>query len=318
MARQVLICGGAGFLGSHIARRFVAAGDRVTVVDGLVLGTGGSLDHLSDIRPAIELLIAPIESVDDLRVQVGSADLIVDAMAWTRHLAALHDPRQDMRLNLAPHLTLIEALRGQGPRLVIYLGSRSQYGRMAARVVTEDEPMTPQDPQGVHKVAAESHFRNYAALDGYHVVSLRLPNCFGECQPVSGEDIGLVGGFIRTLCQDGTVTVYGEGRRRAMLYARDAAEIVALVADRSVTGFTPLNVAGRDIDIRDLAMRLQTLVGAGAIKEEDVMPAEIAAIDPGDQTIDDSRLRALVGQPPQSDLNEALQRTVGYFTERFA
>jgi UDP-glucose 4-epimerase len=317
LAKHVLICGGAGFLGSHVARRFVAAGDRVTVVDALVPGTGGSLDNLADIRGAIDVRAVPVDAVDDLPALVASAGVIVDAMAWTRHLAALQDPVQDMRLNLAPHLTLIQALRGQGPRLVIYLGSRSQYGRMPARVVTEDQPMTPQDPQGVHKVAAESHFRNYAGLDGYHVVSLRLPNCFGEGQPVSGEDIGLVGGFIRTLCHGGTVTVYGEGRRRALLYARDAAEIVVRVADRSVTGFVPLNVAGRDVDIRDLATQLRALIGAGDIVDS-VMPAEIAAIEPGGGTIDESRLRALVGEPPRSDLSDALRRTVGYFTEHLA
>jgi len=310
--RQALICGGAGFLGSHVARRFVAAGDRVTVVDGIVPGTGGSLDHLADIRDAIDLRLAPVEAVDDLRGLVGSADVVVDAMAWTRHLAAVQDPLQDMRLNLASHLKLVEALRGQGPRLVIYLGSRSQYGRLAARVVTEDEPLTPQDPQGVHKVAAESHFRNYAALDGYHVVSLRLPNCFGECQPVAGEDIGLIGGFIRTLCQGGIVKVYGEGRRRAILYARDAAEIVARVASRTVRGFTPLNVAGCDVDIRSVAVRLQALVGAGEVVDA-VMPPEIAAIDAGSATIDESRLRALIGDPPQSDLEGALRRTLEYF-----
>jgi UDP-glucose 4-epimerase len=311
----VLICGGAGFLGSHVARRFVAAGDLVTVVDAIVPGTGGSLDHVAAIRDRIELRVAPIEAVSDLRGLVGASDVIVDAMAWTRHLAAVEDPLQDMRLNLAAHLTLVQALRRQGPRLVIYLGSRSQYGRPPARVVSEDEPMAPRDPQGVHKVAAESHLKNYAALDGYGVVSLRLPNCFGEHQPVSGEDIGLVGGFIRTLCQGGTVTVYGAGRRRALLYAPDAAEIVARVADRSVPGFVPLNVGGDEVEIRDLAARLCAEVGSGAVAT-DVMPPEVAALEPGDAAIDESRLRALVGELPHTDLNDALRRTVAYFRER--
>ena len=317
MGRRVLICGGAGFIGSHVARRFVANGAHVTVIDGLVAGTGGSLDHIADVQTAVDLLVAPIESTDGLRALLESVDVIVDAMAWTRHLAALQDPLLDMRLNLAAHLTLIQALRGLRPRLVIYLGSRSQYGRTTARVVTEDEPMAPHDPQGVHKVAAESHFRNYAALDGYHVVSLRLPNCYGECQPVTGDDIGLVGGFIRTLCQDQTVTVYGKTRRRALLYVRDAAEVVARIAELSVSGFIALNVAGRDVEIRDLAMQLRSLVGRGSVVDG-VTPSEIAAIDQGDATVDDSRLRALIGDVPQTDLHDSLRRTVGYFTEHLA
>jgi len=64
-----------------------------------------------------------------------------------------------MRLNLAAHLTLLQALRAKPGRLLVYLGSRSQYGRMSSGVTTEDTPMVPLDVQGVHKVAAETHFR---------------------------------------------------------------------------------------------------------------------------------------------------------------
>ena len=177
--------------------------------------------------------------------------------------------------------------------------------------------MLPQDPQGVHKLAAETHFRNFSSLDGFHVVSLRLPNCFGEAQPVSGEDIGLVGGFIRALCRGETVKVYGGGRRRSILYAQDLARIVAAVADRPVTGFLPLNVSGDDVDIRELAVRLQALAGSGAVADE-VMPAHIQAMDSGDARIDDSRLKAFAGELPRTDLPAALDATVAYFKECLA
>jgi nucleoside-diphosphate-sugar epimerase len=169
----------------------------------------------------------------------------------------------------------------------------------------------------VHKVAAESHFRNYAALDGFTVVSLRLPNCFGEAQPLSGEDIGLVGGFIRALCQGETVRVYGAGRRRSILYARDAAAIVTAVADRPADGFVPLNVAGDDVDIRELAMRLRTLAGTGAVEDEE-MPAHVKAMDMGEARIDDAKLTAFAGRIPRTDLPAALETTVAYFKERLA
>ncbi len=315
MARHTLIFGGAGFLGSHITRRFVAAGDRVAVVDGLLPGTGGSLDHLHDVRDAIEVRPESIEAIDDLQSLVGSADVVIDAMAWTRHVAALNDPLQDMRLNLASHITLLQALRANPARLLVYLGSRSQYGRISSGVITEDTPMAPQDPQGVHKVAAETHFRNFSSLDGFNVVSLRLPNCFGECQPVVGEDIGLVGGFIRSFCLGETIKVYGEGRRRSILYARDVADIVAAVVERPIAGFVPLNVAGHDVDIRDLAGRLQVLADAGAMAAEE-MPAHIKAMDTGDAVVADARLEALIGEPPRTDLATALDATVTYFKER--
>ena len=317
MPRHILIFGGAGFLGSHVTRRFVAAGDRVTVVDGLLPGTGGSLDHLRDVRTTVEVRAEAIEAIADLPALVGSADVVIDAMAWTRHVAALGDPLHDMRLNLASHLTLLQALRAQPSRRLVYLGSRSQYGRVSSGVITEDTPMSPQDPQGVHKVAAETHFRNFSSLDGFDVVSLRLPNCFGEAQPVAGEDIGLVGGFIRALCRGETVKVYGGGRRRSILYARDVAGLVAAVVDQPATGFVPFNVVGDDVDIRELAVRLQTVAGSGVVADE-AMPAHIKAMDTGDARIDDSRLKAFVGDLPRTDLATALESTVAYFKEQLA
>ena len=315
MSRQILICGGAGFIGSHIARRFVAAGDRVTVVDGLLPGTGGSVDHVADVRHAIDLRTESIESLDDLETLVGAAEVVIDAMAWTRHVAALADPLHDMRLNLSAHLMLLQAMRRRPAPLLVYLGSRSQYGRVASGEITEDSPMVPTDVQGVHKVAAESHFRNFSALDGLNVVSLRLPNCFGECQPVEGEDIGLVGGFVRSLCQGAAVKIYGEGRRRTLLYARDAADIVAAIADRPAKGFVALNVAGDDVEIGALARQLQALVGRGSVESE-AMPEHIKVMDTGDAPVSDARLKALIGAPPRTDLAAALGATVTYFKEQ--
>jgi nucleoside-diphosphate-sugar epimerase len=76
-----------------------------------------------------------------------------------------------------------------------------------------------------------------------------------------------------------------------------------------------LNVAGCDVDLRALAIRLRDLIGSGLVATEP-MPAHIAAIDPGAATIDQRRLTALIGVPPQSDLDDALARTVAYFRER--
>ena len=98
MARHTLIFGGAGFLGSHVTRRFVAAGDRVTIVDGLLPGTGGSLDHLRDVRQAVEMRTDAIEAVADLDRLVASADVqtadVLDAMRQDSGVA-LHSLRVD-------------------------------------------------------------------------------------------------------------------------------------------------------------------------------------------------------------------------------
>jgi nucleoside-diphosphate-sugar epimerase len=295
----------------------VERGDDVVVVDGLLPETGGSLTHLAGVEDAIEMRTTTIETTGDLETLVAGAAVIVDCMAWTRHLAAFEDPLYDLRLNLESHLRVLAYLRKHRSPMVIYVGSRSQYGRVTEGPITEETPMLPQDVQGVHKSAADHHFRIHAERYGLNVINLRLPNCFGEQQPTSGADIGLVGGFIRTLLYGGSVKVFGAGRRRALLYARDAADIVSKVSDAAPAGFVAVNVAADAIEIRDLATMLASLVGSGSVVTDE-MPRELQLMDAGEATVADDRLRQMIGETARTELASALKATVAYFKDHAA
>lgn len=312
--RRTVVCGGAGFIGSHIVDRLVAAGDEVVVIDGLMAECGGSLRHLDGVKDRIDLRATPIEAVDDLDSLLSNAALIIDCMAWTRHVAALTAAQYDLQLNLASHLHLLARLQPSSGQRIVYLGSRSQYGRVAETVITEETPMTPADVQSVHKAAADHHFRIQAGLRGLNVVSLRLPNCFGERQPTTGEDIGLVGDFIRTLRAGKAITVFGAGRKRSVLYVHDVADLVVRIGALPFQGFVPLNVDGVDVEIRDLAMRLVSIVGRGSVDVAE-LPHHVRQIDVPFATVSTERLEQLVGKPPRTALEPALVATVAYFDE---
>lgn len=307
---SAVVLGGAGFLGSHIVRRLIAEGVPVAVIDGLVARTGGRWEHLEDLTPTVHLIAAPVEELDGLDEILGDYELVIDCMGWTGHRAALDDPLYDLRVNAESHLHLVPHLRPR--QQVIYLGSRSQYGRYFDREITEDTPMAPVDIQGIHKLAAESYYRVYAGLRGLRVVSLRLPNCFGPGQPVAGADIGLVGGFIRTLLAGGTVEVYGAKRRRVLVYAADLAEVVARLAKARFEGFVPINCTGHMVPIEELVGLLIEITGSGNCRLEP-LPPDLQQIDVGDAPISDQRLQAMIGPSPRTDLRRGLEATVAYF-----
>lgn len=314
---KVLILGGAGFLGSNIAKRFVESGDKVHIIDSLADKTGGKRENLRDIIFDITFTNSDITGIDNLNEIIEQSDIIIDCMAWTAHRSAISNPRYDLKLNVESHLSLINALKGVPnvkDKKIIYLGTKVQYGSPYVEEITEETPMVPEDIQGIHKLVSESHFRVYSKLNELNVVSLRLPNCFGENQPIEGEDIGLIGGFIRDILNGKEIELFGENRKRYLLYAKDLAEIVFRLSQKPFKGFSAFNVGGKETKIEDLAKNLIEIIGQGIyIKKE--IPFEVKSIDPGNAKFSDEKLRRFLGEIPETDLKLALKETVQYFKE---
>ncbi len=307
-----LIAGGAGFIGSHVTKRFHGAGYAVTVIDGFLEQTGGREENLFPIIANIKLINREIDRVDGLAAIVDQSDVIVDCMAWTSHLLALQDPIYDLTLNAESHLHLIRHVPDGADKKIIFLGSRGQYGKPPVATITEDTPMLPEDVQGIHKLAAESYYRVYAKLKNLNVASLRFPACFGVNQPTSGRDIGLIGGFIRDLLEGKSIEVYGRRRRRYFVYADDLAEVVFGLSTTPFCGFSAFNYSGMAMFLEDLANKLIEVVGRGSYKIQE-LPAEISHIDIGDADFSDQRLHAYLGEIQKTDQDDALSTTVAYF-----
>jgi len=316
--RAVLVAGGAGFLGSAIAEAFLSKGDRVTVVDGLFPRTGGRVENLAGFIHQIEFLKMGLEAVPDLPTLLAAQDVIVDAMAWTSHHGAMENPEYDLELNVRSHLKLLGAM-GRRPRAkIILLGSRGQFGRSSLAKIGEEASQEPVDVQGIHKVAAESYFRVYALTRSLNVCALRLPNCFGPRQPISGTDIGLIGGFIRDLIAGKPIEIFGGDRRRSFAYCEDVASAVVGLADRSFEGFNRLNMAGDDISIGELVGKLRAMVGGGHVNHAAEAPAAVKAMEVGSAAMAETRLREWLPGWQKTELDEALNQTILYFRGVFA
>jgi UDP-glucose 4-epimerase len=310
--QRILIPGGAGLIGSHIAAALVDAGRQVTVIDGFMPRTGGSLPNLKAVFDRIRFIGGRVEDVEHLPELVAGSDAVIDCMGWTCHRAGMDDPEYDRALNQHSHLTLLRTLRaGVNPRF-IYLGSRGQYGRPRVDRITEDCAQEPVDIQGIHKTAAEHYYRVFAGRYGLDVASLRFAACVGRGQVTEGPDIGLFGGFTRELLRDGTVSVYGSGRTRLVTDARDVAAMVCALLEADWRGFQAFHLPGQLTAIDAGARMLQQLAGRGAV-EVRPMPSEVAHIDIGEAQADCSRLEALIGPVTLRPLEETFATLVEYF-----
>jgi UDP-glucose 4-epimerase len=236
-------------------------------------------------------------------------------MAFTSHILGMDNPLLDVHANLVSHVYLLNALKGAGTKRVIYIGSRGQYGRVKADRITEDTPCSPIDIQGVNKAAAECLLKIYSRVFGFEAVSLRVTNCFGERQKVRGDDIGLVGSFIRDALAGRTIEVYGDGaRKKNILYVKDLARIIAIIAQRSIGGFEAFNVAGHELAITALLDAIIKICRKGKYLIAP-FPGGIERIDTGDARFSDHKLRGVIGKTRLIEVRIALGNTVRYFRE---
>lgn len=312
---NITILGGAGFIGSRIAAQGVAAGHAVTVVDGLLAETGGRRDNLREIEPRIVFHNTTVGSFAGLASLLAGSDAVIDAMGWTCHRLALRDPGYDAQLNMAAHLDWLQSFRCRPGQIVMYLGSRVQYGRTPEGRVTEDTPMEPVDLQGIHKLAAEHYFRYYSGALKFPAVSLRISNCIGPNQPVSGSDIGLVGGFIRDLLAGKTIELFGQNRRRPVVFVNDIARVALRLIEARLPGFTAFNAPAHDVEIEDLVVALIERTGMGSYVKRP-LEGEVARIDGGNAVFDSSKLTSAIGAFELTSLSAALDATVQYFRRR--
>jgi len=313
--KKILILGGAGFIGSQLADKFSKIGI-VTIIDGLVDGTGGRVENICDIKN-ITFIEECIENVSDLSKIVSEQDIIIDSMGWTSHLGAISDPMLDLRLNLHSHLYLLDCLKDNLNKnsLVINLGSIGQYGSSIFNFVDESTQMLPIDIQGINKVSAENYFRVYSNLYGINVVSFRIPNCYGEHQPYTGEDIGLIGGFVRSALLNKKIEVYGHERKRNIIYVKDLVDIIYNVTLLTNNSFQSYNIPCNHIGIQEIAKQISYLIDQCTVSFKNI-PENIKKIDVNNYKVDFTKIDNKIPRYEMHNLEQSLNFTIQYFRDK--
>lgn len=312
VTKNILILGGAGFIGSHITEKFVKNGFNVTVIDGLLAETSANIDNLNLVAKKINLIKKDIRDVKNLPEIVKNHQLIIDCLGWTFHVLGLENPIHDLKLNAESHLYLLKSLKDQSNKTVIYLGSRGQYGNPKIKIINENTPLNPEDTQGIHKLTSELYFRLYSKIYGFNAISLRFPNTFGPKQPKKGSDIGLVGLIIKDILNNQIVEIYGSKRKRNLIFVNDLVEIIFRVSQKNITGFHTFNISGQNILIEEFTKKIIKMVKQGSYKIKD-LPDSIKNIDVGSARVNQTKLKKLIGQIPKTNLFTALQITLEYF-----
>lgn len=265
--RNVLVTGGAGFIGSHVVDAYLERGDRVWVVDDL---SSGSLANVNEKAEFVEMGIQDPD-LRGLFRDVGF-DLVSLHAAQIDVRTSVADPARDASINVLGMLNVVEGARESGTRRIVYVSSGGVvYGEPEEIPTPERAAKLPLSPYGVAKLSGEYYLHYYEVVHGIEYVALRYANVFGPRQDPHGE-AGVVAIFCERLQSAEELTIFGDGEQtRDYVYVKDVV-VANLLASEMVLK------PGPDIDA--VAFNVGTGAGTSVNRLADVLES-IAENRPG-------------------------------------
>jgi UDP-glucose 4-epimerase len=296
----VLVTGGAGFIGSHVAEALVARGEDVVVLDDL---SSGKRENLPE---GVELVEGDIREPQDELFAGVKPNVCYHLAAQIDVRVSVARPEHDAAINVLGTVNLLQAGLEHGTQIVFSSTGGAIYGECDGPA-PEDAPRLPIAPYGTSKLAAEEYLATYNRLYGTRHVSLRYGNVYGPRQDPHGE-AGVVAIFFNALLAGDTPKVFGDGSQtRDYVYVGDVARATLAAAGRDGSVY---NVGtGRETSVVELLELCQRI--AGTSYEPSFQPArpgelQRAVVDPS-RAVDELRWR------PERSLEEGLRETWEFF-----
>jgi len=303
-SRTVCVTGGAGFIGSHVAEAFLAAGHRVLIVDDLSSG------RKENVPAGAEFHRLDIRSPEAARLMHdGAVEVLVHHAAQMDVRRSVADPVHDASVNVVGTLNLLEGGRRAALRQVVFASTGgAMYGEQDYFPADEAHPARPLSPYGVAKLSVERYLYFYHVEYGLDAVALRYANVYGPRQNPHGE-AGVVAIFMGKLLRGETPVINGNGEQtRDYVYVEDvvAMNLHALDYEKSDV----FNVGtGKETDVNQIYDLVQQAIGSGVVASHG--PAKA-----GEQmrsVVDWSKARRVFGWSPRVHLDEGLRRTAAWF-----
>lgn len=316
--QNVLVTGGAGFIGSHVVRAFLEQGATVTALDNLSSGKRKNLPE------GVALVEGDIRDDESVRlVREGGFDVICHLAAQIDVRKSVTDPAFDVDVNIGGTVRLLEAVRASGKtstRFVFSSTGGALYGDMVTLPTPEASAKDPQSPYGNAKLSVEYYLGYFARVHGLNTVALRYGNVYGPRQDAHGE-AGVVAIFCERILSGTPLTVFGDGKQtRDYVYAGDVARANVFAATRPLPNAGSLDVrafnigTAKETDVVTLANHLQEIAGAStAIQHAPERVGEVRR-----SCLDPAKASQLLGWTPEVTIEQGLAETYQWFAAQTA
>lgn len=316
MVLKILVTGGAGFIGSHMADRLVAEGHHVIVFDNLCTG------FCENIPAGVEFVNGDVRDANAVEeVFTKGIEAVFHIAGQASTIVSFDNPTEDLTVNVIGTLNVLnQCVKHKVPR-ILYASSMTAYGVPASLPVTEDERVMPISYYGITKEAAERYiFATAGRVDldfPFHVTAFRMFNVYGERQSLENPYQGVVTIFMANILRGEPITIFSDGEQtRDFVYIGDVVNAWTGALNNPTSFGQVYNVgAGGRISINKLVDVTLACFG----HSRDTYDIRYKPERPGDQrhmVADISRLRNDLGWNPSIPFDEGMQRTLLWAKQR--
>ncbi len=305
---RCLVTGGAGFIGSAVARALIARGEEVRVLDNLATGFEEAVPN------GVAFFKDDLRDLEAVRRACADVEVVYHQAAIRSVPRSVDDPLLSNDSNVNGTLNLLIAASDAGVRRVVYASSSSIYGDTQGAPNHEDMPPDPRSPYAVSKLAGEYYCRAWTHLGRLSAVCLRYFNVFGPGQHPESKYAAVFPAFVSALVGDRAPELHWDGEQsRDFSFVDDVVAANLLAADAEGADGAVINIGGgRPKTVNEVLLAVSDALG----KWIEPTHAPMRAGDVRHTRADISRARALLGWEPMTPWEEAIRATVRWFTDR--
>jgi len=306
--KKIVVTGGAGFIGSNLARYLANGNNQVTVIDDLSTGHLENIQDLLEMR-AVEFVKGSITDMTVLLNTFPEAQYVFHEAALPSVPRSIKEPLLTNEVNVTGTLNVLLAAKETGVQKVVYASSSSVYGDTPTLPKTEAMAPHPLSPYAVSKLIGEYYCSVFTTVFHMPTVALRYFNVYGPRQDPTSEYAAVIPRFITSVLHDRPPVIYGDGSQsRDFTFIDDVIRANVLAAESDATGV--FNAAGgKRITINELAKLVMVLCDKKlAIRYDEMRPGDIK------HSLSDSSLaKEKFGFAPQVDIRDGLKETIQWF-----
>jgi UDP-glucose 4-epimerase len=305
---RLLITGGAGFIGSHLAAQLLGDGHDVCVLDNLSTGRRSNLDHL----PEVKLMEGDVRSSEAVTAAVAGCEAVYHLAALPSVPRSVADPLSSNATNVTGLLNVLLAARDAGVKRMLYASSSSVYGANPGLPKHESMATMPISPYAVAKLAGEGYCASLGPIYGLETVTVRYFNVFGPRQDPASQYAAVIPTFITALLAERAPVVHGDGAQsRDFTYVQNVVDATVRAMQVGRNGAVYNVACGQSTTLNELLTQLRQLLDS----DLEAVHAPARAGDVRHSLADIEAARRDLGYEPGVQLREGLALTVDALRE---